>query len=139
MQVPITGTNDMTTIHVCTAVGKVIILDIYYDCTNADMIYKICSFLTDHCDTLMMQDLGHMIWHGDFNCHHPMWDEECNSHLFTVAAMTGAELLILLIANFGTSMALPLGTTTLQSHAMGNWTRVDNVFFSEGLVNCVVI
>jgi len=25
----------------------------------------------------------HMIWLGDFNRHHPEWDEERNSHLFT--------------------------------------------------------
>src|SRR5882724_9318234 len=43
---------------------------------------------------------SHMIWCGNFHCHHPMWDEECNSHLFTAAAMTRAKLLNLLIANF---------------------------------------
>jgi hypothetical protein len=24
----------------------------------------------------------HMVWIGDFNRHHPMWEEDANSHLF---------------------------------------------------------
>src|SRR5882724_8944770 len=36
-------------------------------------------------------------------------------------------------------MALPPGTPMLQSLATGNWTKVDNVFVSEGQVNCIVI
>src|SRR6266481_3290789 len=139
MQVPINGSNDVTVIQVCTTMGKVIILNIYNDCTHSDMIHKIRSFLTDCRGMLTMQDSGHMIWCGDFNCHHPMWDEECNNHLFTVAATTRAELLISLISDFRMSMALPPGTPMLQLLAMGNWTRVDNVFVSEGLVDHVVV
>jgi len=68
-----------------------------------------------------------------------MWDEEHNNHLFTVAAMTRAELLISLVADFRMSMVLPPGTPMLQLLATGNWTRVDNVFVSEGLVDRIVI
>src|SRR6266481_1666324 len=138
-QVLINNSNDVTAIQVCTVAGKVTVLNIYNDCTYSDTIHTIHSFLTSHRGMLTAQDTGHMIWCGDFNCHHPMWDEERNSHLFTTTEMTRAELLISLVADFGMSMALPPGTPTLQSLATGNWTRVDNVFVSGGLVNRVII
>jgi len=25
----------------------------------------------------------HVVWLGDFNAHHPLWDKDWNSHLFT--------------------------------------------------------
>src|SRR6266481_2002222 len=59
-QVPINSSNDVTAVQVCTAAGKVIILNIYNNCTHLDTIHKIHSFLTDRCGMLMMQDLGHM-------------------------------------------------------------------------------
>ena len=34
-----------------------------------------------------------VIWLGDFNRHHPMWDEERHAHLFTRAALEVAQLL----------------------------------------------
>jgi len=31
---------------------------------------------------------------GDFNWNHPMWDEDCNHHLFTSGMLRGVEVLI---------------------------------------------
>ena len=72
-----------------------------------------------------------MMWCRDFNQHHLMWDEECNSHLFAVASAASAELLISLLADFDMSMLLLKGIPTLQSMATKNWIRVDNIFASK--------
>ena len=86
--------------------------------------------------------LGHLsnsiIWCGDFNRHHAMWDKERNHHLFTVSALLAANELILYIVGFGLVMTLPKGTPTLQAMATNNWTCIDNVFMSEDLVGLLV-
>ena len=47
------------------------------------------------------------MWCGDFNRHHPMWDEERNRHLFTVQALEESLKLITLAADHDMYMALP--------------------------------
>ena len=79
-----------------------------------------------------------LIWCGDFNRHHAMWDEERNHHLFMASATTEAELLISLLAEFNMTMALPRGIPTLQAMNTKNWTRVDNVFTTENLAESLI-
>ena len=55
-----------------------------------------------------------MIWAGDFNRHHPFWDNKNDIHLFTNQAINKATDLIELIANYKLNMALPKGIPTLQ-------------------------
>src|SRR6266481_7713720 len=138
-QIPFNNSNDVTVVQIRTAQGRVTIFNVYNDCTHLETMHKMRSFLFDQHSTLMLQESDHLVWCGDFNCHHPMWDEESNSHLFTTAATARADPLISLLADFGMVMALPKGVPTLQSLATGNWTRVDNVFVSEGLADQVVI
>ncbi|KIK13673.1 hypothetical protein PISMIDRAFT_17820 [Pisolithus microcarpus 441] len=71
----------------------------------------------------------HMVWLGDFNRHHPLWDEERNRHLFTEAALEAAQKVLDLVADYGLVQALPKDVPTLQSSSSGNWTRPDNVFW----------
>ena len=54
-----------------------------------------------------------MLWCGDFNHYHPMWDEERNHQLFTTTVTTEAEKLITLLADYNMAMALPKHTPTL--------------------------
>jgi hypothetical protein len=61
-----------------------------------------------------------MLWMGDFNRHHPLWEAPRNRHLFNYEA---ASPLIDLIANYNMIQLLPCGTPTLQSSSTGNWTR----------------
>ena len=50
-----------------------------------------------------------VIWLGDFNRHHPLWDEERNAHLFTKAALMAAQTLLDLISKYDMQMTLLLG------------------------------
>ena len=72
-----------------------------------------------------------MIWLGDFNRHHPIWEDERNSHLLTTPFLTKAKPLINLITDHSMYMPLPKDTPTLQASNTKNWTRVDNVFCTD--------
>ena len=73
----------------------------------------------------------HLVWLGDFNRHHPLWDESSNSHLFTSPALNAAQKLIDLLADYGLTQILPRNKPTLQSSSTKNWTRPDNTFCTE--------
>ena len=61
-----------------------------------------------------------MLWGGDLNCHHPVWDKERNHHLFTAAETRDVEELISLIADYNMVMALPKCMPILKSMATKN-------------------
>jgi Endonuclease-reverse transcriptase len=84
-----------------------------------------------------------IIWLGDCNRHHLMWDELRNSHLFTRANLDEAQTLLDVIAEHDLHIALPKELPTLKAMATGNYTRTDNIFISsalaENLVSCKTI
>ena len=85
---------------------------------------------------------SYMLWGGDFNCHHPMWDEEQNCHLFTAAALREADKLLVLVADYGMppgmEMLLPKNVPTLEAMVTKNWTHPDNIFGSDNLGDKVI-
>lgn len=89
---------------------------------------------------LCLSENDHMLWLGDYNCHHPLWDEDHNSHLFTAAALEAAGKVLELVADYGMIQILPKDIPMLQLLSMRNWTCPDNVFCtehtSELLVSC---
>src|SRR5882724_5984818 len=78
-----------------------------------------------------------VIWLGDFNLHHPLWDEECNSHLFSRVNLEKSQVLIDALAEFDLKMVLPKDVPMLQALATGNHTRPDNIFISSQLVGSI--
>ena len=58
-------------------------------------------------------NINHILWCGDFNRHHPLWDDEADEWLFTPQAIREADTLIEMIADKGLKMALPIGILTL--------------------------
>ena len=62
------------------------------------------------------------IWAGDFNRHHPLWDDPTNQHLFTTHNLTEAQKLIDLTEKHNLEQVLPPGIPTLQALVTGNWT-----------------
>ena len=107
------------------------IINIYNDGKSNLTIEQLGSFLAWNIREVCPSELDHMIWLGDFNRHHPLWDEEQNSHLFTSKALDNAQKLIDLIADYRMAQALPKDLPTLQSSSMGNWTRPNNVFCTD--------
>lgn len=73
--------------------------------------------------TLVLKEDLRSLWLGDFNRHHPMWDEERNRHLFTTANLDRAQKLLDLISEYDMRMALPKDIPTLEAMATKNETR----------------
>src|SRR5882724_12508609 len=82
--------------------------------------------------------IGNTIWLGDFNLHHPMWDEGRNRHLFTRENLDRSQPLINAITEFDLQMALPKDVPTLCALVTGNYMRPDNVFISSSLMGATV-
>ena len=74
-----------------------------------------------------------MIWAGNFNRHHPLWDDDNDIHLFTQQAITQAGSIIELLANYDLDMVLPKGIPMLQHMVTKRYSRPDNVFITSGL------
>ena len=79
-----------------------------------------------------------MIWLGDFNQHYPLWDEECNSHLFTANNLDATQILLDLLADYNMTMTLPKDTPTLCATWTKNLTPPDNVFCSNQLYDLIM-
>jgi hypothetical protein len=59
---------------------------------------------------------------GDFNWHHPMWDEDHNIQLFTHRNLDEAQILINLTMDWNLDMTLPKGIPTLEHSRTKNLT-----------------
>jgi hypothetical protein len=67
-----------------------------------------------------------------------MWDEDCNSHLFTAANLMAAQTLLDLLVAFDMNQILPKGILTLEATVSKNLTRPGNVFCLSSLVDAVL-
>ena len=76
-------------------------------------------------------DMDHTMWVGDFNQHHPHWDDLHNMRLFTVEALKDAESLIETLVMLGLKMALPSSIPTHLHNITKRWSRLDQVFISD--------
>lgn len=80
-----------------------------------------------------------MLWLGDFNWHHPMWETVKNCHLNS--SDEDMRTLIKLLGDYDMELVLLPGTSTLHT-AWNRWTRPDNVWrrcgASDPVVTCGV-
>jgi ribonuclease HI len=135
---------DITAIQIETQRGSVRIFNIYNDQNNNSAtdclqgwIQTPRHYTLPPTPAMSRSTMTFTIWAGDFNRHHPMWDEDHQDGLFTTAALDEAETLIDTVARAGLTMALPKGINTLKT-SQGNWTRPDNVFVSHELTDYIV-
>ncbi|QRV96409.1 Reverse transcriptase (RNA-dependent DNA polymerase) [Ceratobasidium sp. AG-Ba] len=125
---------DVTAVRLKINKDSIIIIHMYNPCdSNASLL---------HIETLIKNKMAGelLILLGDFNRHHPTWDEDRNSHLFTRANLDLAQELLDLVSDGDLDMVLPKDIPTLEANNSGNYTRPDNVFASfaltEKLVSC---
>jgi hypothetical protein len=121
--------------------GKVRIYNIYNPCESDHMLL----FLERHMSTEYNQRCTtqggntatseHIIWLGNFNCHHPMWEMSHNTHLFTAANLNAVGVLINLLVSYNLVQVLPPAIATLEASNTMNHTRPDNIFCSSELEN----
>ena len=127
------NTRDITAIQLQGEYGKISIFNIYNDCTHSRNEATFNNYLTANRITLANGNDTHMIWAGDFNRHHPLWDDDKDTHLFTRQALRDAEGIINLLADHNMEMILPKGIPTLQHMRTKKYSRPDNVFCSSTL------
>jgi ribonuclease HI len=124
--------RDVTCIELTTSLGQIRVYNIYNDLKSDETLELIHEALLQtprHTNTLLA---------GDFNRHHPMWDEPRNQQLFTTSALEAAQNLIELIDRFDLTMILPAEIHTLELSSNKNLSRPDNVFLSDCIVNSVL-
>jgi endonuclease/exonuclease/phosphatase family metal-dependent hydrolase len=118
--------------------GKIRIFNVYNDCMHSESIDAVKQYFRTR-EARELEEKGvEDVWVGDFNRHHPMWDEAHNSHLFTAANLDTAEELLEVVAERGMEMTLPKGLPTLEARVMHNLTRPDNIFCSASLTEAIV-
>ena len=137
-EVKIPNTNDLTAVQLYGEHGRITIFNIYNSCTHSRTEAKLRKFVLDNKDEFLGNENDHLIWAGDFNRHHPMWDEETNEHLFTPQALEMADQLIDILGELGLEMALPRDIPTLQHMRSKNYSRPDNVFCTARTMDLVI-
>ena len=117
---------DVTGTKITQGSSKILVINVYNDCKNNDSIDAVSTFLTHQFPNDHIPDDVHIIFAGDFNRHHPSWEEERNAHLTTSERLL--HPLTDIISRYDFRMALPPYRPTLRALSSGNWTRPDNVW-----------
>lgn len=117
--------SDITAIRLKGKFGNCSLFNIYNDCTNNNTLTVLGNYLDNNLATAKPNTTDHMLWLGDFNRHHPLWEDDRNCTLFESNAYIKPYLD--LIQKYKMDMALPLGIPTLQT-VTNNRTRPDNVW-----------
>ena len=105
--------------------GFLSVFNIYNEITNNDTLTCLDSFLMCNAQLVRPSPMDSVMWLGDFNRHHPLWEDKANERLFEPEDFI-SPLIELLYRN-EMLLALPKGIPTYQS-AAGSWTRPDNVW-----------
>jgi endonuclease/exonuclease/phosphatase family metal-dependent hydrolase len=116
------------------AFGTIRIVNIYSNCDDNFSLDALRDFLRSPAVARCPVGTLRYIWVGDFNRHHPLWDEIRNQHLFTKKNLDLAQPLLDLLARHSMAMALPRDIPTLRALRSKNFTRPDNVFCSASLL-----
>jgi hypothetical protein len=132
-QIPVPS-PDVTAIRLSDEHGDLYTFNVYLDQSHSDALFAVDRAVREiRRKYRRSRRPAYIIWAGDFNCHLPIWDKEWNHHLFTRANLRKAQTLIDKLADYDLKMALPQGIPTLESMAMKNFTRTNNVFISDDL------
>lgn len=125
--------GDVTVVQFTGERGTLTLFNIYNDGNSNDTLTLLTKYHRDNWAKLEAQENGNyfVIWLGDFNRHHPHWDDPRDSRLFTNEAITAAEGLISALAEVGLDLTLPSGTPTHCHNVTKRWTMLDHVFISE--------
>ena len=136
-QLPI-DSPDVTAVQLTGEFGTLRIFNIYNDGENDNALEAIQQWQRNPEARHIPRAPLNTIWLGDFNRHHPMWDKPRNHHLFTAQNLAAAQRLLTLMAENALHMALPESIPTLKSFSTGNYTRVDNVFGTKGVLDRII-
>ena len=112
--------GDVTVVRFHGDHGYLSIFNIYNETISA-----LDSFLDHNMQLVHPLGTDHVLWLGDFNRHHPLWEEETNHHLYESEEYISP--FIDLLYKHDMVLALPKGIPIYQT-CTGNWTRPDGVW-----------
>ncbi|CAK5280784.1 unnamed protein product [Mycena citricolor] len=124
---------DLTGIEITRGDEVIRVINVYNACDHNETLVVLRQYLANATRHTPNNDPIHYVWAGNFNRHHPLWDEDRNQHLFTNRNLRLADPLLQMLARHSMVMVLPKNIPTLKAHSTGNYTRVDNVFCSADL------
>jgi hypothetical protein len=135
--------GDITIINISGPWGEATIYNIYNDCDKNNTIHQIEAFAqlqtpVTNPNNTAREKAQMTMWLGDFNRHHPHWDDPADTRLFTRKAIHDTEVLISALAELGLDLALPQGIPTHLHNVTKRWTRLDQVFILEDHMNTIV-
>ena len=119
--------GDVTIISIQGSWGELTIYNIYNDCVKNDTILQLEAFSQQRLTapsrpSATNESSRPILWLGDFNRHHPHWDDPTDTRLFTRPAIHDAEIFISAVAELGLNLALPPGIPTHLHHVTKKWT-----------------
>jgi len=132
--------SDVTVTQFTGQWGKITIFNIYNDGESEETLKMLTEYHCRNKGTLeqAQQGAAHIMWLGDFNRHHPCWDNPEDTRLFTNEATEAAERLIEAVADVGLELALPSGRPTHEHNVTKRWSRLDQVFLSDHSTNLLI-
>ena len=134
----IPGTNDIAAIQLAGNYGCLTIINIYNDCTHSRTLWTLHEYLRINREEILAREDDQLVLAGDFNRHHPMWDDDTDDRLFTPRALEDAGKLIELLADLNLKMALPKGQPTLEHMVTKKYSRPDNIWCTEDIHDLIV-
>lgn len=67
---------DVVIVQLTGAYGTCALINIYNDCKHNQTLVMLREYLVSNITQIRPSAHDHMIWLGDFNRHHPLWEEE---------------------------------------------------------------
>ena len=134
------NSGDITAVRLRGRWGEIDIYNAYIDCIHDQGLEELAKTTRTH-ENRGGREPGqqaHTLWLGDFNRHHPHWDNPADIRLFTREALASAEKLISEVANAGLEIALPPQRPTHRHNVTKKWSRLDQVFLSEHSMDALV-
>jgi hypothetical protein len=127
--------SDITAIHFAGEFGYLSLFNVYNDCEHNEDLVALDRYLDSSSLIARPTPNDHMLWLGDFNRHHPLWESEDNRHLNSDEH--AIQPLLDLLRDYEMDLALPPGIPTYET-AAHNWTRPDNVWHSHHPLNPII-
>ena len=87
------GSPDVMGVILDSTNSKFLIFNFYCDQNNSDAMRKAENFLQAFIRNNMTERIN-VLWIGDFNRHHPVWDDPRNNHLLTRHNLDEVQILL---------------------------------------------
>ena len=131
--------SDVTAVRFCSDNGYMSIFNIYNEITNNDTITCLDQYLGRNLLHVHSMETDHILWLGDFNRHHPIWEDKVN-HLYELEEYISP--LINCLYKYDMVLTLPKGILTYQI-CTGNWTQPDGVWCTSStddpIIHCDIL